>query len=76
MRLNQSSGDESHQKPVFDLESHPKGSVIAPMAGLVVKVLLENGSFVEEDQPVLVLEAMKMEVVENMFSLLFYLIFV
>lgn len=32
------------------------------MAGLVVKVLVENGAFVEENQPVLVLEAMKMEV--------------
>ncbi|KAJ0982492.1 hypothetical protein J5N97_010747 [Dioscorea zingiberensis] len=38
-----------------------KGSVLAPMAGLVVKVLVENGASVEEGQPVLVLEAMKME---------------
>ena len=32
------------------------------MAGLVVKVLIENGALVEEGQPILVLEAMKMEV--------------
>lgn len=32
------------------------------MAGLVVKVLLQNGALVEEGQPILVLEAMKMEV--------------
>lgn len=35
---------------------------MAPMAGLVVKVLVNNGQVVEEGQPVLVLEAMKMEV--------------
>lgn len=35
---------------------------MAPMAGLVVKVLVENKTRVEEGQPVLVLEAMKMEV--------------
>ena len=40
---------------------------MAPMAGLVDKVLLENGTLVVEGQPVLVLEAMKMEVFEKMF---------
>ena len=35
---------------------------MAPMAGLVVKVLVKNGTKVEEGQPILVLEAMKMEV--------------
>ena len=34
---------------------------MAPMAGLVVKVLVEDGAKVEAGQPVLVLEAMKME---------------
>jgi 3-methylcrotonyl-CoA carboxylase alpha subunit len=32
------------------------------MAGLVVKVLLKDGARVEEGQPVMVMEAMKMEV--------------
>lgn len=35
---------------------------MAPMAGLVVKVLVENEAKVDQGQPVLVLEAMKMEV--------------
>lgn len=35
---------------------------MAPMAGLVVKVLVKDGTKVEEGQPILVLEAMKMEV--------------
>ncbi|KAJ6803182.1 methylcrotonoyl-CoA carboxylase subunit alpha, mitochondrial isoform X1 [Iris pallida] len=34
---------------------------MAPMAGLVVMVLLENGAQMEEGQSILVLEAMKME---------------
>jgi 3-methylcrotonyl-CoA carboxylase alpha subunit len=32
------------------------------MAGLVVKVLLEDGAQVDDNQPVMVIEAMKMEV--------------
>ncbi|KAI0501217.1 hypothetical protein KFK09_016160 [Dendrobium nobile] len=59
--LDRSNDDASDHKPSFQLASHPKGSVLAPMAGLVVKVLLENGAKVEEGQPILVLEAMKME---------------
>lgn len=38
-----------------------KGSVVAPMAGCVVKVLVEDGTLVKKGQPILVLEAMKME---------------
>ncbi|KAL8214964.1 hypothetical protein R6Q57_004413 [Mikania cordata] len=41
--------------------SHPPGTVVAPMAGLVVKVLVKDGMKVEEGQPMLVMEAMKME---------------
>jgi acetyl/propionyl-CoA carboxylase alpha subunit len=42
---------------------HPKGSVLAAMAGLIVKVLLEDGALVEAGQPVvMVMEEMKMEV--------------
>ena len=41
----------------------PEGelAVIAPIPGLVVKVLVESGDNVDEDQPVVILEAMKME---------------
>lgn len=39
------------------------------MAGLVVKVLVENEAKVDQGQPVLVLEAMKMEVCKQTFFL-------
>jgi 3-methylcrotonyl-CoA carboxylase alpha subunit len=60
-----SDDDEAQHKPSFDTASHPRGTVVAPMAGLVVKVLVKDGSKVEEGQPILVLEAMKMEVCTN-----------
>ncbi|MBV7336938.1 biotin/lipoyl-binding protein [Chloroflexi bacterium TSY] len=43
--------------------SSPSGerSLSAPIPGLVVKVLVEEGVEVEEDQPLIILEAMKME---------------
>ncbi|KAL1832821.1 methylcrotonoyl-CoA carboxylase subunit alpha, mitochondrial isoform X1 [Daucus carota subsp. sativus] len=53
--------DTTQWKPISGLVSHERGAVVAPMAGLVVKVLVENGMRVEEGQPILVLEAMKME---------------
>ncbi|KAK9984251.1 hypothetical protein SO802_033776 [Lithocarpus litseifolius] len=56
-----SGDDEAQHKPSFDTASHPQGTVVAPMAGLVVKVLVKDGTKVEEGQPILVLEAMKME---------------
>ncbi|CAN1766180.1 Methylcrotonoyl-CoA carboxylase subunit alpha, mitochondrial [Linum perenne] len=59
--LELSEEDETHQKTNFENKSHPPGTVVAPMAGLVVKVLLNNGAKVVEGQPILVLEAMKME---------------
>ncbi|XP_058072459.1 methylcrotonoyl-CoA carboxylase subunit alpha, mitochondrial isoform X3 [Magnolia sinica] len=59
--LELSADDASDDKPRFEIASHPQGSVAAPMAGLVVKVLVEDGTLVEEGQPILVLEAMKME---------------
>ncbi|CAN5848245.1 acetyl-CoA carboxylase biotin carboxylase subunit [soil metagenome] len=37
------------------------GSVAAPMQGTIVKVLVEEGQEVEADEPVCILEAMKME---------------
>ncbi|KAK4407164.1 Methylcrotonoyl-CoA carboxylase subunit alpha, mitochondrial [Sesamum angolense] len=53
--------NESYQKPAPEASSHPPGTVVAPMAGLVVKVLVQDGAKVVEGQPILVLEAMKME---------------
>ncbi|KAL6622593.1 hypothetical protein ACP70R_032472 [Stipagrostis hirtigluma subsp. patula] len=53
--------DSSQPSHSSEGKSHPKGSVLAPMAGLVVKVLLEDGAKVEAGQPVMVMEAMKME---------------
>ncbi|KAK9086870.1 hypothetical protein Syun_029264 [Stephania yunnanensis] len=49
--------DDSSHGPSFEIASHPPGTDIAPMAGLVVK----DGMRVADGQPVLVLEAMKME---------------
>ncbi|KAK2987156.1 hypothetical protein RJ640_019716 [Escallonia rubra] len=59
--LKLSDDDEIKHKSASDTPSHPLGAVLAPMAGLVVKVLVQNRSKVEEGQPILVLEAMKME---------------
>lgn len=60
--VNLADEDESQHKPGFEAASkHPQGTVVAPMAGLVVKVLMKNGDEVGEGQSVLVLEAMKME---------------
>lgn len=63
-RLDLTDSDESQHRPASAAEasSHPPGTVAAPMAGLVVKVLVKNGDKVSEGQPILVLEAMKMEV--------------
>jgi acetyl/propionyl-CoA carboxylase alpha subunit len=45
-----------------DPEKHaPAGSLLAPMPGLVLRVLAEPGAVVRAGQPILVLEAMKME---------------
>ncbi|XP_071929844.1 methylcrotonoyl-CoA carboxylase subunit alpha, mitochondrial-like [Coffea arabica] len=53
-------GDKQH-KPVLESASHPPGTAVAPMAGLVVKILAKEREKVEEGQPIIVLEAMKME---------------
>ncbi|KAF4370173.1 hypothetical protein F8388_007314 [Cannabis sativa] len=59
--LELSDEDESQHKTNFETSSHPQGTAVAPMAGLVVKVLVKDGTKVEGGQPILVLEAMKME---------------
>ncbi|XP_071689478.1 methylcrotonoyl-CoA carboxylase subunit alpha, mitochondrial [Rutidosis leptorrhynchoides] len=53
--------DPHHQHRRHESALHPPGTVVAPMAGLVVKVLVRNGMQVEESQPMIVMEAMKME---------------
>lgn len=70
-----SDEDEMKHKTSFETSNHPPGTVVAPMAGLVVKLLMEDGAKVEDGQPVLVIEAMKMEVCSNCISniLLFFL---
>ena len=66
-------GDKQH-KPVLESASHPPGTAVAPMAGLVVKILAKEREKVEEGQPIIVLEAMKMEVcIEAGCSILFLL---
>jgi 3-methylcrotonyl-CoA carboxylase alpha subunit len=42
-----------------DDESH--GGLVAPMNGTMVSVLVETGDTVEKDQPLVIMEAMKME---------------
>ncbi|WCJ21581.1 Methylcrotonoyl-CoA carboxylase subunit alpha mitochondrial [Euphorbia peplus] len=59
--LDLSDDDETQRKSNFETTSYIPGTVVAPMAGLVVKVLVKDGSKVDNGQPVLVLEAMKME---------------
>lgn len=72
MGLELSDEDETEHRPSFDRSSHPPGTVVAPMAGLVVKVLIKDATKVEEGQPILVLEAMKMEVCTASICIYFY----
>eukprot|EP00252_Welwitschia_mirabilis_P024325 TRINITY_DN7179_c0_g1_i1.p1 TRINITY_DN7179_c0_g1~~TRINITY_DN7179_c0_g1_i1.p1 ORF type:complete len:736 (-),score=146.58 TRINITY_DN7179_c0_g1_i1:401-2608(-) len=51
---------ESKTRLVTDIK-RSKGSVIAPMAGCIVKILVKDGELVQKGQAILVLEAMKME---------------
>lgn len=72
--LELSDDDEVRHKPSFDTSSHPQGTVVAPMAGLVVKLLVKDGTKVDEGQPILVLEAMKMEVCTNATFILHHIV--
>jgi biotin carboxyl carrier protein len=44
-----------------EVSSHEAGRIVAPMPGLVVKVLVEPGQQVQKGQGVAIVEAMKME---------------
>lgn len=44
-----------------DLSAAAQTSIKAPMPGLILKVMVEEGQQVQKDQPLLILEAMKME---------------
>ncbi|XP_075507546.1 methylcrotonoyl-CoA carboxylase subunit alpha, mitochondrial [Primulina tabacum] len=52
---------ENQYRPAAETSSHPPGTMVAPMSGLVVKVLVKDGTKIDGGQPILVLEAMKME---------------
>lgn len=52
------SGPQSSQRRMISV--HP-GGVNAPMAGRLVRVLVQNGAKVNKGDPLLILEAMKME---------------
>jgi 3-methylcrotonyl-CoA carboxylase alpha subunit len=65
-RLNRA---RARPRPVPTVEAHAHaavsgredGAVLAPMPGTVIRVLVEEGTAVEARQPLVVLEAMKME---------------
>lgn len=41
--------------------SAKEGDIVAPIPGVVVKILVKEGDFVNEGDPIMILEAMKME---------------
>ncbi|KAL6041677.1 Methylcrotonoyl-CoA carboxylase subunit alpha, mitochondrial [Balamuthia mandrillaris] len=43
------------------LSAHSKGSLFAPMPGKIIKVIVKPGQRVQKGQPVVIMEAMKME---------------
>ncbi len=49
------------QIAVHETSSHEKGQIIAPMPGLVVKILVEPGQQIQKGQGIIIVEAMKME---------------
>lgn len=53
--------DSAHDDDEYNQGAASENSVTAPMPGKVIKVLVSEGEAVEESQPVIVVEAMKME---------------
>jgi 3-methylcrotonyl-CoA carboxylase alpha subunit len=51
----------SLKEELADLDVEPSGSLSAPMPGRVIKLMVEAGAKVAKGQPLLILEAMKME---------------
>ncbi len=59
---SQKSKPQMHiKKPKSNKSQANEGSVIAPIPGLVIKLLVQEGDLVKTDQTVAILEAMKME---------------
>jgi biotin carboxyl carrier protein len=52
---------ERPQRKMFRREQPAGGNLLAPLHGVVVKVLAKQGDEVEEGQPLVVLESMKMQ---------------
>ena len=64
---HQRSSHGQHER--FSAQS--PGAIIAPMAGRVVKIFATNGAKVKKGDSILVLEAMKMEVISSSYYFFF-----
>ena len=53
--------NQGNRRPKHYLKKHIVGQISAPMPGLVVELLVEEGEFVKEGQVLAVQEAMKMQ---------------
>ena len=45
----------------ISVENDPEGELVAPMNGTIIALLVEPGKRVDKDQPLVTMEAMKME---------------
>lgn len=61
--ISESTSDQHEQKAAVPAtpESREGEQITAPMPGTILDIILKEGDSVREDDPVLVLEAMKME---------------
>ncbi len=53
--------DQAHRRPIVDPQDQNVGHITAPMPGLVVELLVDEGDCVVEGQVLAVQEAMKMQ---------------